>query len=277
MLFALILMNLIYFLEEIEMLKQAYQVICSDLDGTLLNSQKKISLSDRLAIDQWQSSGKLFGITSGRSDASIKAVTRDLIRRPDFIVALNEAEITTIEHQKQYYSLSTLQSKKILKRLATESYQQLTITMAGVVFRVVERLRTDSKDEISLESLLNNGLSRPIEKISIKTATRGSETYFYQLLSDLNVELTISDQCYVEATALGVNKLSGLKAALGLKCNLAEVAAVGDYWNDLAMIQGVGQGYAVENAVDGIKDVADKIIETHDDDPLKQIIEDLEC
>ena len=59
-----------------------------------------------------------------------------------------------------------------------------------------------------------------------------------------------------------------------------EVIAFGDGFNDLSMIAYAGLGVAMDNAVDGVKERADMITKSHDDDgiayALSQIIEGID-
>jgi hydroxymethylpyrimidine pyrophosphatase-like HAD family hydrolase len=51
---------------------------------------------------------------------------------------------------------------------------------------------------------------------------------------------------------------------------------VGDYNNDISMIKSAGLGFAVANAVDEVKAVADYVTVSNDDDAIAVIIEDLD-
>ena len=51
---------------------------------------------------------------------------------------------------------------------------------------------------------------------------------------------------------------------------------VGDYENDISMLRHADIAYAVENAIDEVKAVADRITVHHNEDALAHIIADLE-
>ncbi|RIK43550.1 MAG: Cof-type HAD-IIB family hydrolase, partial [Chloroflexi bacterium] len=58
---------------------------------------------------------------------------------------------------------------------------------------------------------------------------------------------------------------------------LAQVVAFGDDTNDIEMLQECGLGVAVANAADEVKQVADEITATNDEDGVAIVLERLLC
>ncbi len=52
----------------------------------------------------------------------------------------------------------------------------------------------------------------------------------------------------------------------------AEICAVGDDVNDIPMIQAAGLGVAMGNAIAEVKEVADRIAPSHDEDGLVDVV-----
>ena len=94
-------------------------------------------------------------------------------------------------------------------------------------------------------------------------------------LALLPVTASWSDRFFVEVAAEGINKLTGLQQALTELIPLEQVAAIGDYGNDLAIIQGVGYGIAVANASASLKRVADAVTTSNNDHAIAQVIQKL--
>ena len=67
-----------------------------------------------------------------------------------------------------------------------------------------------------------------------------------------------------------------LKMADMLGIDAKKTIAVGDYNNDISMIKSAGLGFAVANAVDEVKAVADYVTVSNDDDAIAVIIEGLD-
>lgn len=77
-----------------------------------------------------------------------------------------------------------------------------------------------------------------------------------------------------EVSPVGVTKWSGIQhLARDWGIDDAEICAVGDDVNDIAMIREAGLGIAMGNAQPEVKAVADRIAPAHDDDGLVQVVE----
>ena len=72
----------------------------------------------------------------------------------------------------------------------------------------------------------------------------------------------------------GVSKWTGVcHVAETWNISADEICAVGDDVNDIPMIQAAGLGIAMDNALDEVKAVADRIAPTNDDDGLVQVVD----
>jgi Cof subfamily protein (haloacid dehalogenase superfamily) len=80
----------------------------------------------------------------------------------------------------------------------------------------------------------------------------------------------------IEISAAGVTKATGL-AELAERHGIAphEVIAIGDMPNDLPMLQWAGRSYAVANAHDSVREIADEVLGSNNDDAVAQLIEGL--
>jgi hydroxymethylpyrimidine pyrophosphatase-like HAD family hydrolase len=80
----------------------------------------------------------------------------------------------------------------------------------------------------------------------------------------------------LEIGAAGVTKASGLaQAAARHGVHPAEVVAIGDMPNDIAMLRWAGRSYAVANAHPAAKAAADEIVGTNDEDAVALLVEEL--
>jgi len=81
---------------------------------------------------------------------------------------------------------------------------------------------------------------------------------------------------FVEVTGAGVDKSRALSHVIEpLGFTASDVIAFGDNHNDRQMLAWAGRGIAVGNAVDAAKDVADEVIGHHGDDSVAAYIESL--
>lgn len=95
-------------------------------------------------------------------------------------------------------------------------------------------------------------------------------------LNGAHFEMTLSGAPFVEVMASGVTKASGLgQLCTRLGVTSREVLAFGDGLNDREMLAWAGRGVAVANAEDAVKDAADEVTTSNDDDGVARVIEDL--
>ncbi len=84
-------------------------------------------------------------------------------------------------------------------------------------------------------------------------------------LVDAPVSMVWASANFLEITNAGVTKLTGLQAlAKAWHGDVGDFVAFGDYENDLAMLDGVGYGVAMSNAIPEVKQVADAVVANHD-------------
>ena len=83
-----------------------------------------------------------------------------------------------------------------------------------------------------------------------------------------------SEPFYIELMPLGIDKavsLGRLSAMVGL--GRENVIACGDGFNDISMVEYAGLGVAMANAQDELKEVADYVTYSNDEDGVAYIIE----
>jgi HAD superfamily hydrolase (TIGR01484 family) len=109
------------------------KIIITDLDGTLLNKDKKIASSTKKAIETAIKNGKMFAIASGRAVDECLAVIKALefkTHKNVFIIANNGALIYDVEH-------STVIYKKFLSP-----------SIANGVFEYMKKFSLKSKEQL---------------------------------------------------------------------------------------------------------------------------------
>ncbi len=78
---------------------------------------------------------------------------------------------------------------------------------------------------------------------------------------------------FIEIAPAGVTKWSAVqRLARGWGIDESEICAVGDDVNDIPMIQSAGLGIAMGNAQPSVKEAADRIAPTHDEDGLVEVV-----
>ena len=116
-----------------------------------------------------------------------------------------------------------------------------------------------------------DNLKNPIHKVLIT----GKPEYVARIIDEFkepfgdSLSIYRSAPFFIEVMAQGIDKaasLDRLSKSLGIKQE--EVIAFGDGYNDLSMIEYAGMGVAMNNAVDGVKERADYITLSNDEDGI---------
>ncbi len=263
------------------------QLIASDLDGTLLNSNKEISARTRAAVTAAHSAGLILVVATGRQ---LDTMPPNLPKAElDFAVASNGAV------GFDYTNQQVLFVEQLAVSVQAQIVEFLSAAVPGVVFgagrglgatfmvqpQYVELTTAFERLHDRREYVLAD-VQEVIAEPTIKLVARHPEqsaNMLYECLQDSGVagfHATTSGAAFVEISAAGVNKASGLaKIAELTGIPAAEVAAVGDAKNDVEMLNWAGVGLAVANAVPETLAAANQLIPSNDEDGLAQFIEGL--
>jgi 5-amino-6-(5-phospho-D-ribitylamino)uracil phosphatase len=99
------------------------------------------------------------------------------------------------------------------------------------------------------------------------------EKILEKLTQNHQFEISNSSTTNIEVNAMGINKAKGLLHVCNkLGISMDEVLAVGDSLNDIVMIKEAGCGVAMGNAQDIVKEAADWVTGTNQEDGVAQAI-----
>jgi len=237
-----------------------YKLLALDMDGTLLNSDKEISEANRTWIRRAADAGVMVCIATGRGRDSIAPYIEQLGLETPF-VAINGSEVW--RNADQLYSRKLIAPNIIarLHRLAVE--HELWYWAYGVsgVYNKDNWVR-DLNREDWMKFCYHIEDEATLSHIAEEISTWG------------NLEASNSDPRNIEYNPLGVTKATGLRELCELVgFQMADIVAVGDSLNDLAMIQEAGLGIAMGNAQDAVKRAADTVALSNDEDGVAEIIQ----
>lgn len=241
------------------------KILFTDLDGTLLNDEKKITPGNRAAIDEALEKGHSIVIATGRalSSALIQAKQLGLIKKGCYVIAYNGSQIYDTYHKKTIYSrtlsreLAALLFAEADKRnLYIQTYNdthiltehdspelQLYAKTILMPYRIVEHIRDALIEE-------------PYKFIAIDLKD-------HQKLLDFQAEVLpkyaetldsfFSNDAYLEIVPSGISKgfaVQWMCDFLGIP--LENSVAAGDAQNDITMIEAAHVGAVMCNAFPGI-------------------------
>ena len=261
-------------------------LLVSDFDGTLINHQSEISAENIAAIRFFIQEGGRFCGATGRTELSVRAYIGDLPLDLPWIL-YNGAAIYDWQKKdflyRAYLNRALAQNfvHKVILHLPKVSIQ---IFAGGPFYEVNPAAPKDTeilKENHAFRTSTPEDISDDWFKILFCSDSPDALNTIALLLKDdpLNADAHSmrSDARYFEITKKGVNKgsaLQKLKKILMLPEPL-RVIAIGDYHNDLEMIQMADIGAAPESAHKDVRAVAQIITKSHENHAIADLISKL--
>ena len=265
-----------------------YKLLALDMDGTVLNSQKKISPRTKLAIENLLKRGVYVVVSTGRGLVELndyredfKAMNYGIVisggmiydfknDNPIKIHAVDEETILKLidfglETQAMVHMLSVNQSVA-----REEDIQNMAAFGMGVYHDMFDKIciRCDDPKKYVREH------PGEVVKVNLYHRDKISRDKNFERISKLNLSISYAEAFNLEMSPANVTKGSGLRELCDfLKIDLAETVAIGDADNDKEILQTAGLSIAMGNASDEIKKIADFVTLDNDSDGVAAAIE----
>ena len=267
-----------------------YSIIALDLDGTLTNSEKIITLRTFDALMKAQREGVRLVLASGRPTFGIAALANQLQLADygGYVLSYNGGRI--IDWCKKTVIFSQVVDQKLVPILYDFAEKaQLPI----VTYLPDAILASTNEGEYLAEEARINGMPVVVAQNFVEEAMQiaGGSTKFLipgepELLIQLESEMkaALSEQMevfrsapfFLELPPKGIDKAQSLQRLLThLGLERESLMAFGDGFNDLSMIQFAGQGVAMANAVEEVKSIADFVTTSNEEDGIAHALEHL--
>lgn len=256
-------------------------MLLSDLDGTLLNSKSEISEKNKQAICDLVAHGGRFGIATGRSHLNSKKFVEEVeINSPCiFYNGCGLYDNSSNEFLK-IYELPKIKLKKFLND-CLEKYKNVNMQIySPYMCHIVSEESLANKKLVSIHQPCEFCKIDEIEDQPWIKVLLFGETHdlisIEKMLREFGLEGVIdtvySSEKFLELLPFGISKGSTL---LELKQMLKEpykIYAIGDYNNDKEMLINADVGIATGNAHEDVKEVADYVTVTNDEDAIAEVI-----
>lgn len=252
------------------------KLVATDLDGTLLNSDKMVSDYNRMAIQKMCQQGVIFGIVSGRPVETIQKMIPkwQLEDEVQFIVGMNGGAIYDVENDEKesFYMLDEEAITSIMDhfqgydvifhiKIGTKRY-----TNYSTEFTRKDALRYGEEEiEADLYELMKG---RKVGKINVNCepekmdeTLKKADEYVNENVIHFKTQPTI-----IEFVDHHVNKGLGLeKIANHFQIPIENTAAFGDAANDLALLKKAGTSICMQNGDVRVKEISDIVTELNND------------
>ena len=261
------------------------KILVLDIDGTLTNSQKNITPATKQAIQTIMAAGHKVIIASGRPTCGVRRYEKelDLSKYDGYVLSFNGGKAEESRTGKILY-------QRILPAgIVAEMYEFAKSHGCGLItYQDNEIISAFEPDEyILLESrVCTMPIIRPddfveyvdfdINKCLLTLDPELAEGYLKELREKYEdiVDIYRSETFYIEIMPKNVNKAASLEKMLEILGQTREnMICCGDSFNDISMVSFAGVGVAMGNAQQALKDVADYVTGTNDNDGLVEVIE----
>ena len=260
------------------------RLIATDLDGTLIGPDDRISPRNIKALAAASAAGSAVVLVTGRPVRWLPAVYAQLGSPYPAICANGAVDydpVTDLVHEARPLSPTVL----------AQACTRLAAAIPGIAFAVeIEGGRRmlhepayplfwDTTEPGVAEAPLSRLVAQPAVKLLARGGTRDPDEFSELIRTAVDglVEVTHSSSSgLVEMSATGVTKATGL-AALSERLGIAaaDVLAFGDMPNDVPMLRWAGRGIAVANAHPQARAAADGYTLSNVDDGVAAYLERL--
>lgn len=260
-------------------------LICTDLDGTLLNSKREVSKENRNAIEYFKREGGHFTFVTGRMHYYANNAYRNV--NPNAPVGCNNggAVYDFVEHR--YLRVQTMDA--CVSELLVDIDRELP--QIGFILCGLETPYFCKHNAVTLKVLKNLNLTdqscdfrhpnEPIAKIltGINTEEDAEQIARFVKKHPLAEHFSFvrSERTLFEILPKDTHKgLAVLGIAEHLGIDPARTVAIGDYDNDVGMLRTAGVGIAVANASPLALEAASYVTVSNNEHPIAHIVRNIE-
>ncbi|MCM1193477.1 MAG: Cof-type HAD-IIB family hydrolase [Butyrivibrio sp.] len=256
-----------------------------DIDGTLTNSEKQITPATKKAIQNLMKRGQKVILASGRPAPGMIRFEKELEleKYGGYLLSFNGARIVDCYTGEILYQrllprsllpglyrfaadngcgLITYLGSEVISAFAADKYVELEARINGLPVREVENF-TEFVD-FDINKCLMTAEPEKAERLEQELRERYAG----------RADVYRSEPYFIEIVPKDVNKAASLEKILPvLGVSRENTVCCGDGFNDVSMIAYAGVGVAMGNAQQAVKEAADYVTATNDEDGLIQVIE----
>ena len=262
----------------------------SDLDGTLLGADSRISTVSRGMLRKSIASGTLFTVATARTPATVSSILAGIDMPLPAIVMTGSAlwdtrtgeytDVKFIETETAGQIYDICRKHQLPTFIYTLSDNLLHIYFSGEMTDT-ERKFMDDRKYSPYKCFHINEIPAHLDNVILFYAMRPKESVepVYRELRELNCNPVYYFDIFGPDTAiLEVFSPEASKAAavrnLANRYDAGRIMAFGDNVNDLPMLRAADIGVAVGNAIEEVKDAADEVIGINTADSVANFILD---
>ena len=268
------------------------KAIVMDVDGTLTNDKKEITQKTREVLQKAQKQGILLILASGRPTTGLVKMGNDLEmgRNNGLFISYNGSKVINFQTGEELFNepLKLEDAKAVLEHMKKFEIKPMIdkgdYMYVNDVYNCMIRFRGEPFNVIKYESRGGNYklceiddlaafVDYPLNKILTAGEPEYLQEHYIEMMEPFKDKLNcmFTGPFYFEFTAKDIDKAKALDTVLKpLEITADEVIAFGDGHNDISIIKYAGIGVAMENAVADLKEAADEITLSNEQDGIAE-------
>ena len=267
------------------------KVIIMDVDGTLTNDKKVITPKTKEALMKAQAAGTILILASGRPTSGLLGLASELEmdKNHGLLVSYNGSKVVDCETGETLFNqaLTVEEGKAVLEHMkkfdrvrpmidkgeymyVNNVYDNI-IQWRGKPFDVIQYESRGGHYKLCEVDDLAAFVDYPLNKILTTSDPEYLQEHYQEMMEPFKDTLNcmFTGDFYFEFTAQGIDKAKALDTVLiPMGYKREEMIAFGDGHNDASMVKYAGTGVAMENAVQALKDIADEITLSNEEDGI---------
>jgi Cof subfamily protein (haloacid dehalogenase superfamily) len=272
------------------------KIIAMDIDGTLYNSEKKITQKTKETLLKYQNEGYILMLASGRPTSGLVHIAHELEmdKHNGLLVCYNGSKVIDASNNEVLFNqaLSVEEGKAVLEHMKkfdrvrpmidkgeymyVNNVYDNYINYKGKPFNVIEYESRGGHFKLCEVDDLAEFCDFELNKILTTSDPEYLQEHYKEMAEPFKDTLScmFTGDFYFEFTANGIDKAKAIDTVLQ-KMGLSgeNMIAFGDGQNDASMLKYSKIAIAMENAVQELKDIADDVTLSNDEDGIAVALE----
>lgn len=258
-----------------------YKLIAIDIDDTLINDDKEVTPATQRALEQAVAQGIVVTLATGRAYASAQAIARQTGLNVPIITYQGALVKNLLDEQVLYERYVPVEAADKLFQYCIQHDLHLQTYIDDKLYS------REDNDKIKDYTALNRtpyyvepDFKKLVDQPTPKMLIIDEPSFLDELAPKLRellgdqVHITKSKPNFLEIMHHEGTKGHALKfLSAHFGCTPSDCIAVGDSWNDHEMLEAAGLGVAMGNAIPALKEIADYVTLSNNEDGVKHVIE----
>lgn len=258
-----------------------YKLIAIDVDDTLLTDDLIVTDGTREAMEAAIAAGVTVTLATGRMFASAHKIARQIKLNVPIITYQGALVKTLLDEQVLYERSVPADAALELHDYCVKHGLHLQLYVDDELYGTEdnEKIKAYSRQSnipYRIEPDFGRLITKPLNKMLVIDDPDRLDAIALELAPLLGdrVHMTKSKAHYLEFMHKEGTKGHALQfMARHLGCTMDQTIAIGDAWNDREMIQAAGLGVAMGNSIEALKEIADYVTFTNNEEGVRHVIE----